>query len=203
MKEAANARHSAEDINIFSEAVGHATPPATPIDLGATMQLPSVASDDGGKLSMTTKDGEVLEVETQVQLYAPNNLLGHPLISSVGAYLGGLPPLFFVASDKEVLRDEVIYTSVPLHSSLPFPGADLGIQRPQGCQSEQIPDQERSEEAISDFEWYRSEVRPHAGPSTSLRRLCPRSSNLVCFHYSCQVLFPGDCRVLQTYYEDG
>ncbi|EEB87870.1 hypothetical protein MPER_14599, partial [Moniliophthora perniciosa FA553] len=35
----------------------------------------------------------------------------HPLVSPALSYLGGLPPLFFIASDKEVLRDEIIYTA--------------------------------------------------------------------------------------------
>jgi hypothetical protein len=42
----------------------------------------------------------------------PNNLFAHTLIGHVGAYLGGLPPLFFIAGDKEVLRDEIIYVYV-------------------------------------------------------------------------------------------
>jgi len=61
--------------------------------------------------------GGALDVDSQIQLYAPNNLLSHPLISHCGAYLGGLPPLFFIASDQEVLKDEIIYTWV---LSLPF-----------------------------------------------------------------------------------
>ncbi|KAH9167117.1 alpha/beta-hydrolase [Lactarius sanguifluus] len=56
-------------------------------------------------------DGEVLEVPQQVQLYAPNGLLRHPLVSPALSYLGGLPPLFFTAGDREVLRDEIIYTA--------------------------------------------------------------------------------------------
>lgn len=48
----------------------------------------------------------------QFQFYAENRLLRHPLVSPVLAYLGGLPPLFFVAGDGEVLRDEIIYTWV-------------------------------------------------------------------------------------------
>ncbi|KAI0034868.1 Alpha/Beta hydrolase protein [Vararia minispora EC-137] len=47
----------------------------------------------------------------QLQLYAPNALLGHPLVSPAVGYLGGLPPLLFVASDREVLRDEIVYTA--------------------------------------------------------------------------------------------
>jgi acetyl esterase/lipase len=57
-------------------------------------------------------DGTPVEIPHQVQLYTTNDLLLHPLVSPALAYLGGLPPLFFVASDREVLRDEIVYTSV-------------------------------------------------------------------------------------------
>lgn len=52
------------------------------------------------------------EITRQIQLYTTNALLKHPLVSPVLAYLGGLPPLFVIASDREVLRDEIIYTLV-------------------------------------------------------------------------------------------
>ncbi|XP_006461294.1 hypothetical protein AGABI2DRAFT_221981 [Agaricus bisporus var. bisporus H97] len=55
--------------------------------------------------------GEGLRVDKQVHFYAQNNLLAHPLVSPALGYLGGLPPLFFIAGDKEVLRDEIIYTA--------------------------------------------------------------------------------------------
>lgn len=54
-------------------------------------------------------NGQRLSVDRQIQLYCPNNLLVHPLISPVLSYVGGLPPLFIIAGDKEVLRDEIIY----------------------------------------------------------------------------------------------
>ena len=57
------------------------------------------------------------EITRQIQLYTTNALLKHPLVSPVLAYLGGLPPLFVVASDREVLRDEIIYTLVYLIAS--------------------------------------------------------------------------------------
>jgi acetyl esterase/lipase len=41
-----------------------------------------------------------------------NHQLTHPLVSPALGYLGGLPPLFVLASDKEVLRDEIIYVYV-------------------------------------------------------------------------------------------
>ncbi|KAG9127908.1 hypothetical protein FRC07_007754 [Ceratobasidium sp. 392] len=54
-------------------------------------------------------DGEIKVVRSQIQLYAQNHQLTHPLVSPALGYLGGLPPLFVLASDKEVLRDEIIY----------------------------------------------------------------------------------------------
>ena len=73
--------------------------------------LPKVL-DANQSFVLQAENGEVIEVAQQVQLYAPNGLLKHPLISPVLSYLGGLPPLFFIAGDKEVLRDEIIYTCV-------------------------------------------------------------------------------------------
>ena len=52
------------------------------------------------------------EAHAQLQLYAHNAALCHPLVSPALAHLGGLPPLLFIASDREVLRDEIIYTCV-------------------------------------------------------------------------------------------
>ena len=61
---------------------------------------------------VTGEDGATMEIPHQIQLYTTNDLLIHPLVSPAFAYLGGLPPLLVVASDREVLRDEIIYTSV-------------------------------------------------------------------------------------------
>jgi acetyl esterase/lipase len=48
--------------------------------------------------------------DPQFQFYVENRLLRHPLVSPALSYLGGLPPLFFVAGDGEVLRAEIVYT---------------------------------------------------------------------------------------------
>ncbi|KAI0629024.1 alpha/beta-hydrolase [Trametes polyzona] len=61
------------------------------------------------RVSLTTQQGETLSIDGQIHMYAPNYLLTHPLVSPVVSYLGGLPPLLVIASDKEVLRDEIIY----------------------------------------------------------------------------------------------
>lgn len=83
-----------------------------PIDVGATAALPSVDEKDNQTISLQTKSGEVLKIDSQIHFYTQNSLIGHPLISPALSYLGGLPPLLVIASDKEVLRDEVIYSSV-------------------------------------------------------------------------------------------
>ncbi|WFD21188.1 hypothetical protein MCAP1_003449 [Malassezia caprae] len=61
-------------------------------------------------LYMLQPDGSSKLVEPQIQMYATNAQLLHPLCSPVLAgSLGGLPPLFILAGDGEVLRDEVLY----------------------------------------------------------------------------------------------
>jgi len=76
------------------------------------------ATTSSGKLDQTLRvkgqGGNHLEITHQIQLYTTNPLLKHPLVSPVLAYLGGLPPLFVIASDREALRDEIIYTLVNL-----------------------------------------------------------------------------------------
>ena len=81
------------------------------LHLGSAAALPLPL--DGGirsqRVSMATKTGDTIAIEGQIHMYAPNYLLDHPLVSPVVSYLGGLPPLLVVASDKEVLRDEIVY----------------------------------------------------------------------------------------------
>lgn len=91
---------------------GKSTSSDMPIDVGATASLPSIYDKKNQTISLQTKSGEQLKVDSQIQLYTQNSLLGHPLVSPALSYLGGLPPLFIIASDKEVLRDEIIYSSV-------------------------------------------------------------------------------------------
>ena len=82
------------------------------VDLGASTSAPGVFDLQDQRIVVETKAGGTLVVDSQIQFYAPNNLLSHPLISHCRAYLGGLPPLLFIAGDQEVLRDEIIYTCV-------------------------------------------------------------------------------------------
>ncbi|KAG8932784.1 hypothetical protein FRC02_000553 [Tulasnella sp. 418] len=54
-------------------------------------------------------DGKPVTINSQIQFYALNDQLQHPLVTPALGYLGGLPPCFFIASDKEVIRDEIIH----------------------------------------------------------------------------------------------
>ncbi|TLD32522.1 hypothetical protein E2P81_ATG05498 [Venturia nashicola] len=55
-------------------------------------------------------DGKHVQIRDQIQLYAPNHLLNHPLVSPVlQPSLGGLCPLLIQAGGGEMLRDEQIY----------------------------------------------------------------------------------------------
>jgi hypothetical protein len=81
------------------------------VHVGSTAHWPTAMNESPNEpIRLTSKSGKLLTIDEQVQLYCPNNLVQHPLVSPALSYLGGLPPLLFVISDKEVLRDEGIYT---------------------------------------------------------------------------------------------
>ncbi|KAI0260172.1 hypothetical protein BC834DRAFT_902176 [Gloeopeniophorella convolvens] len=83
-----------------------------PMNVGSTVSLPAPGVlEPNQSVWLETPEGEKVEVTQQIQLYAPNGLLRHPLVSPALSYLGGLPPLFFIAGDREVLRDEIIYAA--------------------------------------------------------------------------------------------
>lgn len=50
-----------------------------------------------------------------------NHQLVHPLVSPALGYLGGLPPCLFIASDKELLRDEILYWYVHNNTTFEVP----------------------------------------------------------------------------------
>lgn len=83
--------------------------PGMPTNVGAIDLPSSVGNKADQTIRLETKSGEMLTVEYQLQFYTPNSLIFHPLVSPVLSYLGGLPPLLFIASEKEALRDEIIY----------------------------------------------------------------------------------------------
>ncbi|OAX36875.1 alpha/beta-hydrolase [Rhizopogon vinicolor AM-OR11-026] len=106
---------------------GDAGTPASsemPVDVDATTPPPPRGKTEDQTIRLQGETGELLIIEEQVHLYTQNSLIGHPLISSAFSYLGGLPPLFFIASDKEVLRDEIIYTAHKAANPSGFPLKD-------------------------------------------------------------------------------
>lgn len=55
-------------------------------------------------------DGQTVQLKDQIQLYTTNEMLSHPLVSTVlQPTLGGLPPLLIMVGGGEILRDEQIY----------------------------------------------------------------------------------------------
>ncbi len=57
-------------------------------------------------------DGVEVELKDQIQCYATNEQLAYPFVSPAWQpSLGGLPPLYVMCGDKEVLRDEIVYVS--------------------------------------------------------------------------------------------
>lgn len=61
-------------------------------------------------LSVQLDNDVRIEIKDQIQMYAPNHLLTHPLVSpALQPSLGGLPPLLIQTGGGELLRDEQIY----------------------------------------------------------------------------------------------
>jgi acetyl esterase/lipase len=61
-------------------------------------------------LSVQLDESSRIEIKDQIQLYAANHLLTHPLVSpALQPTLGGLPPLLIQVGGGELLRDEQIY----------------------------------------------------------------------------------------------
>lgn len=78
------------------------------------VELPPLSAGASGPQTVTLSDPtqpNKVEIHSQLQLYCPNGLVRHPLVSAALSYLGGLCPLMVICSDKEVLRDEGIYTA--------------------------------------------------------------------------------------------
>ncbi|KAG9102351.1 hypothetical protein FRC06_002069 [Ceratobasidium sp. 370] len=73
-----------------------------------------------------------LELRSQIQVYATNEQLTHPLVSPVlHGSLGGLCPLYIIAGDGEVLRDEIIYLAHRAADPASYPLRDELLARGQ------------------------------------------------------------------------
>ncbi|OJA08539.1 hypothetical protein AZE42_02455, partial [Rhizopogon vesiculosus] len=112
---------ASSNVSVDAETLASSEMPA---DVGATTPPPPGGKTEDQTIRLQGTTGEILIIEEQVHLYTQNSLIGHPLISSAFSYLGGLPPLFFIASDKEVLRDEIIYTAHKAADPSGFPLKD-------------------------------------------------------------------------------
>jgi len=71
-------------------------------------QAPQPLPSEDVSIKLSTSDDPIC-LKQQIQLYATNSQLYHPLCSPVlQGSLGGLPPLYILAGEGEVLRDEII-----------------------------------------------------------------------------------------------
>lgn len=82
-----------------------------------------------GRLLSLTLDGKTIEIKDQIQMYATNQLLSHPLVSPVlQPSLGGLPPLLIMTGGGEMLRDEQIYLAHKAANPTKYPPAKAHLE---------------------------------------------------------------------------
>jgi acetyl esterase/lipase len=76
-------------------------------------------------LVVPMQDNTVVEIKDQIQMYCPNQLLSHPLVSPIlQPSLGGLPPLLILTGGGELLRDEQIYLAHKAADPAAYPPTD-------------------------------------------------------------------------------
>ncbi|WVQ96171.1 hypothetical protein IAU59_003274 [Kwoniella sp. CBS 9459] len=91
----------------------------------------------GDGVTVTMPDGSEQHFDEQIQMYCPNNLLTHPLVSPVNlGSLGGLCPLLIVGGGGELLRDEITYLAYKAAAPTTYPPGSSTLT--------QYPDQARS-----------------------------------------------------------
>lgn len=70
--------------------------------------------------------GKTIEIKDQIQMYATNQLISHPLVSPVlQPSLGGLPPLQILSGGGEMLRDEQFYIAHKAANPTAYPPSDV------------------------------------------------------------------------------
>ena len=70
-------------------------------------------------------DGKLIHIMDQIQMYASNQLISHPLVSPIlQPSLGGLPPLLILTGGGEMLRDEQIYLAHKAANPAKYPPGD-------------------------------------------------------------------------------
>ncbi|KAK5128356.1 hypothetical protein LTR85_003024 [Meristemomyces frigidus] len=129
-------------------AKSYEQPPSDAVELPVTEkgndptkrpQPPPPTIDDNMSIML---DGKKLEIKEQIQLYAPNDLLSHPLVSPVmQPSLGGLPPMLIQVGGGELLRDEQIYIAHKAANPKAFPPSDAVLNEydPRREQLEKYP----------------------------------------------------------------
>ncbi|KAJ5666646.1 hypothetical protein N7462_011055 [Penicillium macrosclerotiorum] len=71
-------------------------------------------------------EGKTVELKDQIQMYATNQLISHPLVSPVlQPSLGGLPPLQIISGGGETLRDEQFYIAHKAANPTAYPPGDV------------------------------------------------------------------------------
>ncbi|WRT69493.1 uncharacterized protein IL334_006479 [Kwoniella shivajii] len=76
----------------------------------------------GDGITVSMPDGTEQHFDEQIQMYCPNNLLTHPLVSPVNmGSLGGLCPLLIVGGGGELLRDEITFIAHKAASPTTYP----------------------------------------------------------------------------------
>jgi hypothetical protein len=86
----------------------------------------------GGDLSIML-DGKLVEIKDQIQMYASNHLISHPLVSPIlQPSLGGLPPLLILTGGGEMLADEQIYLAHKAANPTKYPPGDAFLDEHPG-----------------------------------------------------------------------
>jgi acetyl esterase/lipase len=85
-------------------------------------------------------DGKLVEIKDQIQMYATNQMISHPLVSPIlQPSLGGLPPLLILTGGGEALRDEQIYLAHKAANPAKYPPGDAFLdENPFGHNRDQI-----------------------------------------------------------------
>lgn len=90
-----------------------------------------------GLLSVQLDDDRRIEIKDQIQMYAANHLLTHPLVSpALQPTLGGLPPLLIQTGGGELLRDEQIYIAHKAAQPLAYPPPPSNTQTAEDIQAQ-------------------------------------------------------------------
>ena len=102
----------------------HGQPTGMSTSQGAEVVTANTVPGPGHDISILI-DGKLVVIKDQIQMYATNQLISHPLVSPVlQPSLGGLPPLLILVGGGEKLRDEQIYLAHKAANPAKYPPAD-------------------------------------------------------------------------------